>query len=343
MKGTAIVNTGRRTMLGGAAAVAGTLAMPTIGRAAAPEFVYKFGVDLPAAHPTSIWAQKAADRIKVETDGRMEMQVFPNSQLGSSTDMTSQVRSGALDFLSQSGPVLSQLAPAAAINSVGFAFKSEAEVWQALDGDLGGYVRGQIEKAGLVVMDRIWSLGFRQITTSTVPVKGPADLKGMKIRVPPGSIFITLFRALSAGPTSINYNELYAAMQSHVVDAQENPVGVLVAAKLYEVQKYLSLTNHMWAGYWFVANRRSFEALPQDIRATFARIVNESAVEQRAQLAREDGAYLKELGTKGLIVNETKPEDFRNALVEAGYYKEARARFGEQPWAVLEKYAGPLG
>ncbi len=332
----------RRTIVGGSAALAGTLAMPAIGRAAGPEFVYKFGVDLPPGHPTSVWAQKAADRIKAETDGRMEMQVFPNSQLGSSTDMTSQLRAGAIEFLSQSGPVLSQLVPAAAINSVGFAFKSEDDVFQALDGALGAYVRSQIEKAGLVVMDRIWSLGFRQITTSTVPVKGPADLKGMKIRVPPGAIFITLFRALSAGPTSINYNELYSAMQTHVVDAQENPVGVLVAARLYEVQKYLSLTNHMWAGYWFLANRRAFEALPPDIRATVSRIVNESALQQRAQLAREDGSFLKELGDKGLAINDTRPEDFRTALTEAGYYKDARARFGEQPWAVMEKFAGPL-
>jgi tripartite ATP-independent transporter DctP family solute receptor len=337
------VKTTRRTLLAGSAALAGTLALPAIARAAGAEFVYKFGVDLPPSHPTSIWAQKAADRIAAETNGRMELQIFPNSQLGSSTDMNSQIRSGALEFLSQSGPVLSQVVPAASINSVGFAFSSEDEVWKALDGELGGYIRGQIEKAGLVAMDKIWSLGFRQITSSSTPVKGPGDLKGMKIRVPPGTIFISLFKSLAASPTSINYNELYTALQTHIVDAQENPVGVLVAAKLYEVQKYLSITNHMWAGYWFLANRAAFEALPPDIQATVTRIVNECGVEQRAQLAREDGAYLKELGDKGLLINETKPDDFRTALIEAGYYKEAASRFGEKPWALLEKYTGKLG
>ncbi len=337
------MKTTRRTMLGTAAAMGGLLAMPGIVRAAGPEFAYKFGVDLPAAHPTSVWAQKAADRIKTETGGRLEITIFPNGQLGSSTEMTSQLRSGALEFLAQSGPVISQLVPAASINSVGFAFKSEDEVWQALDGDLGAYVRGQIEKAGLVVMDRIWSLGFRQITTSTVPIKGPDDLKGMKIRVPPGAIFISLFRALGASPTSLNFNELYTALQNHVIDGQENPVGVLVAGRLYEVQKYLSMTNHMWAGYWFLANRAAFEALPADIQATVTRIVNESGLQQRAQLAREDGDYLKQLGEKGLIINQTTPDGFRAALVQAGYYKDARSRFGEQPWALMEKYTGPLG
>jgi hypothetical protein len=112
-------------MLGTAAAMGSMLAMPGTVRAAGPEFAYKFGVDLPASYPTSVWAQKAADRIKTETDGRLEITIFPNGQLGSSTEMTSQLRSGALEFLSQSGPVISQLVPAASINSVGFAFMVE--------------------------------------------------------------------------------------------------------------------------------------------------------------------------------------------------------------------------
>lgn len=337
------MTTTRRRILRTSLAGGGLLGLPSLGRAAAPEFSYKFGVDLPGTHPTAVWAQTAADRILVETGGRFEVKVFPNGALGSSTDMTSQLRSGALEFLSQSGPVISQLVPAAAINTVGFAFKSEDEVWQALDGELGAFIRGQIEKAGITVMDRIWSLGFRQVTTSTAPVKGPADLKGLKIRVPPGNIFISLFRALGASPTSLNYNEMYAALQNRVMDAQENPVGVLVAARLYEVQKYLSVTNHMWAGYWFLANRRAFEALPADIQATASRIINKCGLQQRAQLAREDGDYLKQLGEKGLTINETKPDDFRAALVAVGYYKEARSRFGDQPWALMEKYTGPLG
>ena len=337
------MSTTRRHVLGTTATVMGALALPAIGRAAGPEFVYKLGVDLPAVHPTAIWAQNAAERIKTETDGRLEIQVFPNGALGSSTDMTSQVRAGALEFLSQSGPVISQLVPVAAINTVGFAFKSEDEVWRALDGDLGGHIREQIEKAGLVVMDRIWSLGFRQITTGTAPIRAPADLKGLKIRVPPGAIFISLFRALNASPTSLNYNEMYVALQNHVVDAQENPVGVLVAARLYEVQKFLSVTNHMWAGYWMLANRRAFQALPSEIQVIASGILNESGLKQREQLALEESAYLKQLGDKGMSVNTTNPEEFRASLIEAGYYKEAKTRFGDAAWSILEKHTGLLG
>ena len=110
---------------------------PAFVRAAGAEFKYKFGVDLPSTHPTATWMQKAAERIKVETNGRLEIQVFPNSALGASTDMISQVRSGALEFHAQSGPGLSQLVPATGLNSMGFAFKSEEEIWSAMDGALG--------------------------------------------------------------------------------------------------------------------------------------------------------------------------------------------------------------
>lgn len=332
----------RRGLAGAVPLLAGTLALPAIGRAAGPEFAYKYGVDLPTAHPTAVWAQKAADTIRERTGGRLEIRVFANGALGSSTEMTSQLRSGALEFLSQSGPVLSQLVPAAALNSVGFAFTDEADVFRALDGELGGYIRSQIGKAGLVVMDRIWSLGFRQITTGTIPVNGPADLKGMKIRVPPGTIFVSLFNALGAGPTSINYSELFSALQNRVVDAQENPVGVIVAGKIYEAQKYLSITNHMWAGYWFLANRRAFEALPEDVRSVAAAVFDECAAGQRAQLAREDADYVRQLGERGLTINGTRAEEFRAALTRVKYYEEAQARFGEQPWALLERYAGRL-
>src|SRR5689334_19334014 len=127
----------RRAILTSSAAGLATLACPAVARSAGPEFVYKFGVDLPSTHPTCTWMQKAADGIKAETGGRMELKVFPNSQLGSSTDMLSQVRSGALEFHAQSGPGLSLLVPAAGLNSIGFAFKSEDEVWPAMDGELG--------------------------------------------------------------------------------------------------------------------------------------------------------------------------------------------------------------
>lgn len=315
---------------------------PRIVRAAGPEFTYKFGVDLPATHPTATWMQKAADRIKAETNGRLEIQVFPNSVLGSSNDMISQVRSGAMEFHAQSGPGLSQLVPTTGLNSIGFAFRTEEEIWQAMDGELGAYIRRQIARTNLVPFDAMWGHGWRHMTRSAAPVTSPADMNGLKVRVPPGLIFVSLFKALGASPTTINFNELYSALQTKVVDAQENPIALILAGKLYEVQKYVSLTGHMWAGYWFLANRRAWEALPVAVRDVVTRVINESAKGQRAELAREEAAYQQQLVAKGVVINRVDKLPFREKLAEAGYYREWQAKFGDEAWALLEKFAGRL-
>ena len=330
----------RRVLL--ASSAAASVACPSLVRSAGPEFVYKFGIDLPDTHPTSTWMTKAAARIMAETDGQLEIQVFPNSQLGSTTDMLSQVRSGALEFHGQSGPGLSLLVPATGLNSMGFAFRSENEVWPAMDGELGAYIRGQIAKSSLVVFDAMWGHGFRHMTTSAGPIRSPADLRGLKVRVPAGLIFVSLFKALGASSATINFNELYTSLQTKVVDGQENPLALLLSGKLYEVQKYASLTGHMWAGYWFLANRRSWEALPTDVRDVVTRAVNDAAKGQRAELMQQESAYQTELTAKGMAINNVDTAPFRETLSKAGYYKEWRSRFGEEAWTLLEKYAGQL-
>lgn len=332
----------RRALLASSTAGSVALARPSLVRAAGPEFVYKFGVDLPGTHPTSTWMQKAAERIKAETDGRLEIRVFPNSALGSSTDMIAQVRTGAMEFHAQSGPGLSQLVPATGLNSMGFAFMREDEVWPAMDGELGAYIRSQIAKTNLVVSDAMWGHGFRHLTSSVGPIKSPGDMNGLKVRVPPGLVFVSLFKGLGASPATINFNELYPALQTKLVDAQENPLALILSGKLYEVQKYVSLTGHMWAGYWFLANRRSWEALPADIREVVTRVVNDAAKGQRGELAEQEAAYHKELAAKSMLINDVDSAPFRETLSRAGYYKEWRAKFGDEAWSLLEKYAGRL-
>lgn len=331
----------RRTVLVSSAAAL-TVGAPAIVRGAGPEFNYKFGVDLPGTHPTATWMQKAADRIKTETNGRLEIQVFPNSALGSSPDMISQVRSGGLEFHAQSGPGLSQLVPATGLNSLGFAFRNEAEIWPAMDGELGAYVRRQIARANLVPFDAMWGHGFRHVTRSNAAVTSPADMNGTKLRVPPGAIFVSLFQAMGASPTTISFNELYPALQTKVVDGQENPLALILTGKLYEVQKYVSLTGHMWAGYWFLANRRAWEALPVTVRDVVTRVVNESARGQRAELARLEASYQQELLAKGMLINTVDKNAFRAKLSEAGYYRDWQSKYGDEAWALLEKFAGRL-
>ena len=322
----------------------GVAALPffAIGTARAAEFSYKLACNTPATHPLSLRAGEAAERIKAATSGRLEIQVFPNSQLGSDTDTLGQLRSGAVEFFTLSGLILATLVPPASINGIGFAFKDYDQVWSAMDGKLGGFVRAEIEKRGIHPFDKIWDNGFRQITTSTHPIVTPDDLKGTKLRVPVSPLWTSMFAALGASPTSINLSEVYSALQTHIVDGQENPLSIIDTTKFYEVQKNCSMTNHMWDGYWLLANKRAFEKLPKDLQEIVTREMNQSAMDERADLAKLNVDVRGSLQTKGLAFNDVETAPFRDKLRAAGFYKEWRGKYGEDAWHVLEDSVGQI-
>jgi tripartite ATP-independent transporter DctP family solute receptor len=320
----------------------GSVGAPFVARAQQAQWTYKYANNLPDTHPMNARAREMAAAIKAETNGRFELQIFPSSQLGSDTDTLSQIRSGGVEFFTLSGLILSTLVPAASINGMGFAFPDYDTVWKAMDGDLGTYVRGQIAKANLVAMEKIWDNGFRQTTSSTRPITGPEDYKGFKIRVPVSPLWTSMFKAFDAAPASINFNEVYSALQTKIVEGQENPLALISTAKLYEVQKYCSLTNHMWDGYWFLANRRAWEALPDDVRAIVARNINAAAVNARTDTEKLNATVRQELAAKGLTFNQPDVAPFREKLRSAGFYSEWKGKYGEEAWAILEKSVGKL-
>jgi len=330
----------RRSLLAGASAL--PLFAIRSRPANAAEFNYKYANNLPATHPLNLRANEATARILGATDGRVEIRVFPNNQLGSDTDTLSQLRSGAVEFFTLSGLILSTLVPAASINGVGFAFKDYDQVWRAMDGKLGGYVRSEVAKRGLLAMDRMWDNGYRQTTTSTKPITTPDDFRGMKLRVPVSPLWTSMFNALGAAPASINFSEVYSALQTKIVDGQENPLAVIDSNKLYEVQKYCTMTNHMWDGFLFLANRRAFERLPKDAQEIVARELNASALEQRADIAKLNSELRGKLSAGGLTFNDVDPAPFRDTLKKNGFYAEWRGKYGDEAWRVLEDTVGSL-
>jgi tripartite ATP-independent transporter DctP family solute receptor len=325
-----------------AGATGAPILAPLVARAQQAQWSYKYANNLPDAHPMNVRAREMAAAIKEQTHGRFDLQIFPSSQLGSDTDTLSQIRSGGVEFFTLSGLILSTLVPAASINGMGFAFPSYDAVWKAIDGDLGAYVRAQIAKSGLIAMEKIWDNGFRQTTTSTKPIVAPDDFRGMKLRVPPSPLWTSMFKALDASPASINFNEVYSALQTKIVDGQENPLAIISTAKLYEVQKYCSLTNHMWDGFWFLANQRAFEALPDDVRGIVARNINIAGLKEREDVAELNATLQQSLAAKGLVFNRPDPAPFRDKLRAAGFYTEWKTKYGDEAWALLEKSVGKL-
>ncbi len=331
----------RRSML--VAAGASALTLPaTQALAQKAEFTYKYANNLPVTHPMNLRAKEMTDAIRTETNGRVDIQLFPNNQLGSDTDMLSQLRSGGIEFFTLSGLILSTLVPATSISGIGFAFPDYDAVWRAMDGDLGAYIRAQISKAGLVAMDKIWDNGFRQITSSSKPILSPADLKGFKIRVPVSPLWTSMFKAFDAAPASINFGEVYSALQTKVVEGQENPLAIIATAKLYEVQKYCSMTNHMWDGFWFLSNRKAWERLPKDLQTVVAKHINAAGLKERADVAELNASLQKDLASKGMLFNQPKTQAFREQLQKAGFYGEWKAKYGDEAWGILEAASGKL-
>jgi tripartite ATP-independent transporter DctP family solute receptor len=211
-----------------------------------------------------------------------------------------------------------------------------------MDGELGKYIEQQIQRVGITPVSPSWDNGFREITSSTKEIRSPADLKGFKIRVPAAPILTSLFQALGAGPTPINFNEVYSSLQTRLVEGQENPLPIIATAKLFEVQKFCSLTNHVWDGYWILGNRRALEKLPKDMQAIVLQEFAKAGKDEREDTARLAQSLRQELGEKGLQFIDPEKDAFRNALRQSSFYKDWRGKFGEQAWRLLEGVVGEL-
>jgi tripartite ATP-independent transporter DctP family solute receptor len=214
-------------------------------------------------------------------------------------------------------------------------------VFAAMDGSLGAYLRQQMEAAGFVVFPKMFDLGFRQITSSTHPIRTADDFTGFKIRTPPSKIFVDLFQTLGAQPTSISFNELYTSLQTHVVDGQETPYSVIESSKFYEVQKYLSVTNHLWAGWWLLASPGAWNALPPDIQAIVRHNAEKYALLERRAVDVLNNALADKLQRQGLAFNVADAASIKAKLGD--FYQRWRTTFGATAWSLLEATTGKLG
>jgi tripartite ATP-independent transporter DctP family solute receptor len=331
----------RRALLAGAAAFPLLTVLKWPANAA--EFDLKYATGQDPSHPVNLRAQEALTRIREATSGRVDIKLFPANQLGSDTDLLTQVRNGSIEFFNLSSLILATLVPISGITSVGFAFKNYDDVWGAMDGQLGDHIRSEIAKTPIFTVSKIWDNGFRHVTSSAREIRGPADLKGFKLRVPPAPPLTSLFKALDASPTPINFNEVYTSLQTKVVEGQENPLAIIATTRLYEVQKTCSLTAHVWDGYWVLGNKRAFARLPSDLQGIITRELDKSAVDQRADIAKLSDTLKADLQAKGITFIDVQQDDFRKALASTNFYTEWKQKYGPTAWDLMEKVSGKLG
>jgi TRAP-type transport system periplasmic protein len=332
----------RRTLLSGAAIAATGVAAPAIMHwpADAAEFTYKCGTALPDGHPMCIRGREAMKAIKDQSNGRLDITLYTNSVLGE--DMASQTIAGTLDMYYLAIDLLAPRNPAFGIFGVGYAFLGYDNIWKAMDGDLGNHLRSLAHQIGFQTVHNCYDHGFRQITTRTKPIQTPADLKGLKIRLPVAPNLIALFQHLGATPIPLDFAKVYSALQTGVVDGQENPLVLIDTAKLYEVQKYCSLTKHTWAGIHVSFGNAAWQRLPPDLQQLAAAEFNAKALLERADWQVMTMNETKILETKGMVFNSPDIKSFQDELRKSGFYADMKKESGEQAWSLLEQYVGPL-
>lgn len=323
------------------AAVAPVFA-PAILRAASAEFSYKFATGQDPTHPVNIRLKEAFDRIRDKTGGRLEIALFPANQLGTETNVISQIRNGGLEFTILSASILATLVPVSGIANTAYAFSNYDDVWKAMDGTLGKYIQAKIAKTGLVPNARIWDNGFRQCTSSARDLRGPEDFVGFKIRVPPAPMLTSFFSAIGASPTPMNFAEVYTALQTRIIEGQENALSLIETTRLYEVQKFCALTGHSWDGYWPLANGGAWEQLPDNLKEIVTSELDRSGIDQRADVAEKDRTLRADLTAKGITFRDVDKAKFREVLARTTYYKDWKTKYGDEAWSQLEAVCGKL-
>lgn len=315
--------------------------LPRYARAA--EINWKFTSSQPASHPSTIRYLEAAERIKQKSDGKFEVTVFHSGQLGTDLDTFTQVRIGGVHMMVLSNLLTSTSAPSGSLPSMPFGLKDYDAVWRAMDGKLGQLLRADLEKAGYMTTDKILDSGFHQITSLTKPINTVADLQGFKLRAPPSPLIVSTWRAIGAAPTPMNFSELYTALQTGVVEGQEGPIVYIKANRIFEVQKYLSLTSHVWDGWFTLINPKAFGRLPKPMQDLLMDSFNQAGVDVRSDIASLIEDTKKFLAEKGMIIS-TPPDlaPFRQKLKDAGFYKEWKEKMGNEAWALLEEITGSL-
>lgn len=303
-------------------------------------FRYRLGLNQPAESPTVRRLAEMAAAIRAETEGRLAIEVFPESRLGPDPQMLADLRAGKLEFF-VAGATLGDLAPTSALPLLPFAFRDSKAVFAALDGALGDRIRGELAQSGLHAFRHSWQNGFHHLTTSTRPIRTAADLAGVRIRSPGGAIARDFFAAFGAEAGYVPFNQMYAALRERAFDGQSDPLGVVLSLKLHEVQTHLSLTGHWWSGFTLLANADAWAALPADIRESVERNAEKSALLQRADTEAINAAGAEELARRGMTVNTADTDSFRAGL--GAFYQRWREKAGPAAWRLLETHAGEVG
>jgi TRAP-type transport system periplasmic protein len=284
---------------------------------AAPRAARAQAIELKLGHvgsPGSLFdvsSVEFARRVKEKTDGKVVVQVFGSSQLGDDTELMQKVKLGTIDFALPS-TVMSSVVPAFGLFEMPYLVK-DREHMKRIDKEIVLPTLVPIaEKAGYTIL-ATWENGFRQITNNLHPIKVPEDLKGIKLRVPKGKWRVKMFQAYGASPSAMGLSEVFVALQTGVMDAEENPLTQIYTSKFQEVQKYLSMTDHVYTPAYLTTSPRKWGALPAEVRKQIQQAAQETQAFVYQTGAKLDDELLGKLKQAGMKVNDADKQAFQKA------------------------------
>lgn len=289
-----------------AIAAAAGLALAAGGEPAAAQTVIKVGHDQPDRSTHHQAALKWKELVEARTQGKVQVQVFPSMMLGSGTQMVEQVQAGALEVAILPTGWVAPLAPSVQVLDLPFLFPSRDVLYKVVDGAVGAEILKPLNKVNIDGV-AFWESGFKQFT-GNFPIADPDSYKGKKIRTMPAPVIQEQFKAFGATPTAIDFKELYTALQQKVVDGQENPIATIAAMRFFEVQKYLTLSDHGFLAYVFMINKPFLDKQPADVRKILVDSAREAGQFQRDIIQNAEKEHLETFRKAGVEITKLTPE-----------------------------------
>ncbi len=291
------------------------------------EHTLRLGVTDPKAAPGPAATRHMADLVKKASGGKIKIRVYDSAVLGNEVQMQGALQGGVLDLALMGAPTLSGLVKEFGVLDLPYSFRSPQQADAVLDGPAGRQLLAKLRDKNIVGLD-FWEIGFRQITNSRRPITRWEDVGGLKIRTVQSAVFREFFNSLGANAVPMAINEVYTALETGAIDAQENPPTLIAAQKFDEVQKHLSLTNHIYTAYALVASPKTWDALNEDERKLITEAAHQARAFQRDLVRKQNAALLVELRKK-MSVNELAPAEL--------------ARFADKAQPLRAKFAPVIG
>ncbi len=273
----------------------------------------RFGYETSQSDSQHQAAEKFRSLLEARTQGALSLRLFPDSTLGNAQAMISGVRSGSIDMEMSGTNNFAGLLPALNVLDIPFLFRDTEHAYRVLDGEIGAALLSRLETVGLKGL-AYWENGWRDVTNSRRPIQMPADLKGLKIRTNNSPMNIAAFRLLGANPLPMPFSEVYTALETRTIDAQEHPINVTWSAKFYEVQRYLTLTHHAYSPLIVVMNLKRFQTLEPDQQQALLSAAREAGEYQRQRVVEDQQRIIAGMRESGVEVI-VQPD--RRAFAEA--------------------------